>query len=191
MQQSARDQSNQIVLLAAVLLLGGTAHAGSEALLQELLCSGGGTPPARQIGACTALVESSSSTPPMLAEALVNRGNALRRRHQHDRAIEDDDGAIQIHSNMDYVYIFRGVAHLRTGDHREAVDEDELYDAGARRYRGGSCTLSECAIDWLGERLLALEKAQRQERQAADRLRPAMRSRRLPGGNRGVGAQHR
>jgi hypothetical protein len=57
MQQSTRDQLNQIVLLAAVLLLGGTAHAGSEALLQELLCSGAGTPPARQIGACTALVE--------------------------------------------------------------------------------------------------------------------------------------
>jgi hypothetical protein len=191
MRQSTRDLLNRIIPLAAVLLLGGTTHADSEALLQKLLCSGGGTPPDQQIGVCTAVIDSSSSTPPMLAEAVVDRGNTLRHRHQHDLAIEDCDRAMQIHSNMNYGNLFRGVAHLSTGDHQVAVDEDELYDAGARRYRGGSCTLSECAIDWLGERLLALEKARRQEREAADGLPPAVRSRRLADGNRGVRRQHR
>ena len=91
-----------------------------------------------------------------------------------------------------------------------SVDEDELYvaldwlgerqeaveKALARKHlRAGTLVLYDVSSSYSGGALLRAGAARlqprRQEGQAADCLRPAVRGRRLPGGDRGIRGQHR
>src|SRR6266540_2185596 len=87
----------RIVISALMLfLLGGVAAAQSPTRQKNIaLCNGSDrTLPDPQINGCTALIETGTEAPPVLAIAYNNRGNAYTRKGEYDRAIQDYDESI-------------------------------------------------------------------------------------------------
>lgn len=70
-------------------------------------------PPMEAIEGCTALINSGQAAPKIIAEALVNRGNAYRLRHNDiDRALADYDQAIRTMPDYALAYSSRGFVYL-------------------------------------------------------------------------------
>lgn len=70
-------------------------------------------PPVEAIEGCTEVINSGQATPSMLAQALVNRGDAYRL-HQNDidRALADYDQAIRVKPDFALAFASRGFVHL-------------------------------------------------------------------------------
>jgi tetratricopeptide (TPR) repeat protein len=70
--------------------------------------------------------------------AYYNRGAAYWRKHDYDRAIADENAAIEIDPQNAYTYGFRGHAYLRQGDNDQAIadfaKQIELYPDDPRAY---------------------------------------------------------
>jgi tetratricopeptide (TPR) repeat protein len=65
------------------------------------------------IADCTAVIESRTETPEVLARAYVNRGDAYRLRERNiDRAIADYNQAIQLQPNFALAFADRGFTYL-------------------------------------------------------------------------------
>ena len=69
------------------------------------------------IEGCTAVTDSGKATSAIVAEALVNRGDAYRlRQNDLDRAIADFDQAIRLRPTFSIAYRDRGKARQAKGD---------------------------------------------------------------------------
>jgi tetratricopeptide (TPR) repeat protein len=70
-------------------------------------------PPMEAIEGCTAVIDSGKATPGIIAEALVNRGDAYRLRHNDiDRALADYDLAIRTMPGFARALASRGFVYL-------------------------------------------------------------------------------
>jgi tetratricopeptide (TPR) repeat protein len=70
-------------------------------------------PPMEAIDGCTAVINSGKATPKIIAEALVNRGDAYRlRQNDIDRALADYDQAIRTMPDFALAYASRGFVYL-------------------------------------------------------------------------------
>ena len=108
-------------------------------------------PPIEAIEGCTAVIDSGRASARVLAEALVNRGDAFRlRRNDIDRALADYDAAIRVAPDFARAFVSRGFVHLfarpqldrAIGDFSEAISIDPD-SALALYYRG---------VAWSGKR---------------------------------------
>ena len=101
-------------------------------------------PPLEAIEGCTAVIDSGRATPRIIAQALVNRGDAYRLRQDDiDRALADYDQAIHTmpdyalaHSSRGFVYLFaRPQMDRAITDFNEAIRLDPA-SANVFYYRG-------------------------------------------------------
>jgi len=94
------------------------------------------------IGACTALLQSSTLSDTARATALQNRGIAYRARGAYDRAIADYDEAIKIRPGSAFAFNSRGFAYQLKGDFDRAIADYNIATtlkpdmAGALKNRG-------------------------------------------------------
>ena len=103
-------------------------------------------PPVEAIEGCTAVIDSGRAAPTIVAEALVNRGDAYRlRRNDIDRALADYDRAIRTMPDFALAFASRGFVHLfaRPEMDRAIADFDEAIRLDPRSanvfyYRGAA-----------------------------------------------------
>jgi tetratricopeptide (TPR) repeat protein len=103
-------------LIAGVLaILAGVAQA-QDYKLQRDRCGLDGarrSPPPETIEACTAVINSGKEAPKVLAQALVNRGDAYRMGDRNiDRAIDDYTQAIRLQPDFALAFADRGFTYL-------------------------------------------------------------------------------
>lgn len=107
-----------MVLAAAMAGWAAPAQAQTQQELRQQ-CVGGD--PETAMRGCTALIDGKLESGTDLAVAHYNRGNALYRQGDYDRAIRDYDQAILLNPLYANAYGNRGNAWLRKGDYDRAI----------------------------------------------------------------------
>jgi lipoprotein NlpI len=106
----------------AAMLLAGTAETQAAAGPQD--CTGkAGVDWNQQIKACTALIESTQGSPQDRAKTYKSRASAYFAIGDDDRALADDDSAIQLDPNMAAAYTGRGDIYMDREDPDRAIVE--------------------------------------------------------------------
>lgn len=108
-------------------------------------------PPIEAIEGCTAVIDSGRASARVLAEALVNRGDAYRlRRNDIDRALADYNAAIRVAPDFARAFASRGFVHLfaRPQLDRAVVDFSEAI----RIDPGSALVLYYRGVAWSGKR---------------------------------------
>jgi len=75
----------------------------------------------RIIGACGALIDNEKTTKADRLKALIARAGAFTRKDQTDRAIADDDVALQLDASQADLFNSRGELWRKKGDRRKAL----------------------------------------------------------------------
>ena len=114
-----------MVLLLLLVLFGDIALAQKSQ--QWLWCQGkDGATTDEQISGCTAVIRSGRESRQNLAIAFNNRGIALTRQREYDRAFEDFSQAIRLSPQFSSAFVGRGVVHRHKGKNDRALhDFDE------------------------------------------------------------------
>lgn len=100
---------------------------------------------ARRIAACTRLLAAGGMSSSSRAIVLYNRGNALSKNDEHDRAIADFDEAIRLNPNDPDFYDSRGTAWSDKGDYVRAIAD---YDVAISRKPKDPVYLSNRGMAW-------------------------------------------
>jgi tetratricopeptide (TPR) repeat protein len=74
------------------------------------------------VSGCTALIQAGKERAKKLAIAFHNRGNALRRKAEYDRAIADFDQSIKLDPKAYDPYVDRGWTYHQKGDFDRAIE---------------------------------------------------------------------
>jgi len=113
---------NRWVLLFVLMQTAGFSAAVTAQTLEQKWCFAPG-PGDDRISGCTAMIQSGRETPPNLAEAFKDRGNAYFGNGQYDRAIDDYDQAIRLNPNFAAAFYDRGLAHVHNGRPDRAIED--------------------------------------------------------------------
>src|SRR6478735_10618624 len=113
------------VLTAVTIVCTGTAAWSQAPKLTDIeQCNASDrTPPDLQISGCTAVIESTTRTPQMLAVAYNNRGNAHFKTGNYDQALQDYDRSIKINPSYAKAFNNRGVAYKKKGETDRAIKD--------------------------------------------------------------------
>jgi lipoprotein NlpI len=79
--------------------------------------------PDRAIKACTEIVDSTSSLPTQIADALANRAGAYNNKKQYDLAVTDCDRAVVLDPSNVFAFTNRGVANMGLDQIDAAIDD--------------------------------------------------------------------
>jgi len=103
-------------------MLAPPGHA--QAPQQRQWCDGQrGVSPDQQISGCTAVIESASDEPGILATAFNNRAGAYFSRGLFEQAIRDLDQAVKLNPNYARAFVHRGRVYRSMGQYDRAIQD--------------------------------------------------------------------
>jgi tetratricopeptide (TPR) repeat protein len=135
--------------VAMVVPLIGTAHAQTSPTWQRCINEPRQVETDEQIAACTTLIDGGQESRTNLAAAHVNRGIALRRKGDSDKALADYDEAVRLQPDVATAFNGRGGIYNDRKEYDRAIAQ---FDEALRLRPGNPQFHNNRGNAWLGKR---------------------------------------